>query len=1851
MGGTGLGLQFGGREMEGLELEEGEACSYNNNNDDCRSITDTENDLSSLSYIDEKIQNVLGHLQKDFEGGVSAENLGAKFGGYGSFLPTYTRSPGWPPQKGPPKVQSCRSPQKMTLEDGCPNTVCSARGSQSLRPGSPPTKFGALPKTSNVNDSIKQEVSIISDHVDDLDSRCEVENKKEVSSPDQKTLKVRIKMGSGNLLMQKNAAIYCGLGLDVSPSSSLDQSPSESEGMYRESQEPLSESPTSILRLMTSFPVPEEALLSPLPNHLLNFIIKEKTLKENRSNSGKRDGILLRDKKAKSVEKKDFPAERKSGKQIRNGNDIMLKKEVDTDILACEELISKTLKLPLLANSYSAADKVKNKGIARNKGLHDVAMEESVEPLLSQEIGLENPRAGSAQKVLEQQEISSPDGVSGYARQDGYNKAEKPHGPIKADSNTLKCSKAMGSELVDPPKTKISERATSDEQDKMKLPSSEECMSSGGKRKSKDSRRHNSLAAEVPKESLRVDSSSMLKSKQSAHVDRYPNKGEPGSQKLERPFRKAEDRYRDYFGDVGESEQEENQTSSMEICSNDRLKEADHIEKCTSSINSAPSDRLSGKKIDDLLATESYPRATLDGSSNSTNVNVARTSHAPAAPVLIKENWVCCDKCQKWRLLPININPSDLPEKWLCSMLNWLPGMNHCSIDEDATTKAVFALYQVPAIETRSNPGNIMSRLPSAEALKPDQNQQSFGPRAMPPAGRKKHGLKEISNAMDKDGPSPMKNNLQSSVRSRNLSDRTQSTVVGEPGLHHLSKQDLPVEKKKYKQKDKHKLLEHSYDGGDVKTSKMKGKRTTDQDSVRSSKKIKGESLHFADDDCMSEHGGKTGPSTGRGLPTTSVGKDQPKHSERSSYKYSKSDKDRKQISGKRSKEKIRVSLIDGSLDLANCDGGEASRKRKVDECIDDQLNAGLPQRFGNHFQGSRLYAKEDISKSDSKREKKVRVSKSGGKDSSASKSSGKLEKRSRQTKNHPTGQDLGSSLSQRSLDGMDSLKRDFGPVQPSLPATSSSSKVSGSRKSKPGTHESKPGLNETKGSPVESVSSSPMRISNPDKLPSTRRNLAGRDESLDAVFSVAGSPRRSSDGEDNGRSDRAGTVWREKSSSAAQHGPLESSIHYIQDKDNCRLGGRKAKAPIESSPEIRKGQFMNDSVDYLGQDAQYAGKLTIMDEHHYEKHQIDNCGNANISRSRKSGKGSSRSKDRTRNFKSDSIDTRQNYVPSYEVKSSVGRNKFQERPGVKSDGSENGYFDGKESLGKLSGESSKRESQPNFGQSYAKLDATGGQDVISTVKQNLVQGGNSGKYTKMFHSDKSDHAEIASGRGNPLPLLPSGGTKNEMLTRCPLPVSGSQTGNGADESQDDDALKVQKQIKKADQRNGAQHNSSKHTSGGCRIRDVDAPSPMRKDFSSQAATNSLKEAKDLKHLADRIKNSGSNVESTALYFQAALKFLHSASLLESFNSDAAKHGEMIQSMQIYSSTAKLCKLNIRFCAHGYERLKDMAAASLAYKCMEVAYMRVIYSSHASANRDRHELQTALQMVPPGESPSSSASDVDNLNHPDKVAFPKGVSSPQVAGNHVISARNRPNFVRLLNFAQDINNAMEASRKSRTTFAAANSSSRGTEGGEAISSVKKALDFNFLDVEGVLHLVVEKKKEERIASSSCCATRACSSGKGTAIFLVKALWSQIIAVGSLRICAVVEIQTRLQIFFIFFFSFQSKYFMYQCTMNVSLYGSRFGLLQMLLFVGEIIYCLQAGHHVSERMLWMDCDGSSSPLHYCFTPNVCIISPTLVQHQMLFDVSYSGEAMYSVQEIAIADCKMDNGQGNPASQQK
>lgn len=41
-------------------------------------------------------------------------------------------------------------------------------------------------------------------------------------------------------------------------------------------------------------------------------------------------------------------------------------------------------------------------------------------------------------------------------------------------------------------------------------------------------------------------------------------------------------------------------------------------------------------------------------------------------PIVIKDNWACCDLCEKWRLLPNGTNPDDLSKKWTCNMQIWL---------------------------------------------------------------------------------------------------------------------------------------------------------------------------------------------------------------------------------------------------------------------------------------------------------------------------------------------------------------------------------------------------------------------------------------------------------------------------------------------------------------------------------------------------------------------------------------------------------------------------------------------------------------------------------------------------------------------------------------------------------------------------------------------------------------------------------------------------------------------------------------------------------------------------------------------------------------------------------------------------------------------------------------------------------------------------------------------------------------------------------------------------------------------------------------------------------------------------
>ncbi|CAJ1944433.1 unnamed protein product [Cylindrotheca closterium] len=47
-----------------------------------------------------------------------------------------------------------------------------------------------------------------------------------------------------------------------------------------------------------------------------------------------------------------------------------------------------------------------------------------------------------------------------------------------------------------------------------------------------------------------------------------------------------------------------------------------------------------------------------------------------------ERQWVQCDKCQKWRILPSRVEASSLPEVWQCSMNDWDPKHSDCSVAE-----------------------------------------------------------------------------------------------------------------------------------------------------------------------------------------------------------------------------------------------------------------------------------------------------------------------------------------------------------------------------------------------------------------------------------------------------------------------------------------------------------------------------------------------------------------------------------------------------------------------------------------------------------------------------------------------------------------------------------------------------------------------------------------------------------------------------------------------------------------------------------------------------------------------------------------------------------------------------------------------------------------------------------------------------------------------------------------------------------------------------------------------------------------------------------------------------------------
>ena len=114
---------------------------------------------------------------------------------------------------------------------------------------------------------------------------------------------------------------------------------------------------------------------------------------------------------------------------------------------------------------------------------------------------------------------------------------------------------------------------------------------------------------------------------------------------------------------------------SLETPYEEKLKESEVVERSAPMTSYGAKERSGGKKADKPF-TAIYPKTATNvsctGNANGTDIENGKGVPVMIPPVEMDDNWVQCDQCHKWRLLPVGTNPDNLPEKWLCSMLDWL---------------------------------------------------------------------------------------------------------------------------------------------------------------------------------------------------------------------------------------------------------------------------------------------------------------------------------------------------------------------------------------------------------------------------------------------------------------------------------------------------------------------------------------------------------------------------------------------------------------------------------------------------------------------------------------------------------------------------------------------------------------------------------------------------------------------------------------------------------------------------------------------------------------------------------------------------------------------------------------------------------------------------------------------------------------------------------------------------------------------------------------------------------------------------------------------------------------------------
>uniref|UniRef100_A0A3B5YZI6 CW-type domain-containing protein n=1 Tax=Triticum aestivum TaxID=4565 RepID=A0A3B5YZI6_WHEAT len=1283
-----------GHEEGELELEDGQALGGGPDAGGHELL-----DPDSLTYIDERLQNVLGHFQKDFEGGVLAENLGSRYGGYGSFLPpnqhspsvaTQSRSPAVPPNRG----SASRSPYVP---------VESAQKSHFVKNGLDSRgKDDYCQRTSNGTNGNPQQRML----------------NRVVNGPEQKAPKIRIKVNNNRHLARNTAAIYSGLGLDISPSSSMDDSLDGCAGAPEPKNLP-DESPHTILQIMTCHPIPGGLLLSPLAENILALRKKSASARKkheapavdddktelNRdwchttsAAQGDKDQMVH---KYNYDEKKDHLLNIKSSKS-KHDNSTIMNNGTMPDLLDISDDKDSIVPGSMQTEQHSLEASAKlvtdvsnhlkeTKNVPLKGRIRDKIPSKDIQSVHVKAVNLANddnyPKGKANSEACTAR--NSFDNLSKDSKTEptlGQGLVDK----IKYDSDGY--DHRLSTTSSQPNNLPPSDTATSVDRDKRKVvhvkdePSQCKREESGGL--------VNADSMDIITENVGGNPSGMPKRKMKISSLQTVPSGKKLKVKAHKQL--SNGITRKSHGEDKSVKPEKETVSSGETDNgrSDGVNDGDHKISPLNFDRSAP-----------------VPSACMTGAMES---SVA----VPVEPILINEQWVCCDKCEKWRLLPYWMNPDVLPKKWRCSMQSWLHGMNNCKVSEDETTKALRAMPPAPE-------NNI------SVDVRHDIATSGICAATIPPTIQGDIKSIATSGTLKVDSSANTSNNLKMGEMSKS------SKKLEAPTSRNPDDVDCFP-----KQKGKRKHIGSSDDGETVAVDRLHPESKSssvgfDHDSLRTSKKMKKEPNEPAKHHPSEFEISKSSPSI-KGTPKSlhrysGVSPSMGKYGSSSLVKCN----DDKIISNGG----IRTSDVGRSdvpeLSIKN----RKSKQRQLSKRGPDPVvSNAFPKHTVEEALSESNHAKENpmpelnFLKADDRKVAHARGPIAG------TDSDKECLSEQHQENTH---------LQQHSLLSQNSMKKNMCYAQASAAATSSSSKVSSS-------HKSKVDFQETRASPVESVSSSPLRTSD--------KNLVDQHKRYPSAV--------------------AEKVLSQESG--------KSCLSFSKEKNDFGSGSDHAKA---HGSGCLSGDMQKDKQD-------------------------NEC-----SKNEDSGLG-------TRN------------------------------------------------------------------------------GLLNPVK---------------VKPDKGDAEQ------------------KDMKTN-PSTVKGSKQQPALNDSSNGDLSYKAKQLKKAVLENTKQATLSR-----------DALNPVNTSVL-------LKEARDLKHLSKRLKEKGDDLESANMCFEAGLKFLHVASLLEAPSIDSSKQGDSIQAMRLYSETGNLCG----FCAREFERLKKMASAALAYKCVEVAYMKAAFYKHPGAIKDKHALQATSLMVPPG---------------------------------------------------------------------------------------------------------------------------------------------------------------------------------------------------------------------------------------------------------------------------------------------